>query len=43
MITDPTGSETPCDSGVHVLCCHPCSCDCHEDDGENSAMQGRLQ
>lgn len=22
---------TPCDYGVHVLCCHDCDCDCHEE------------
>lgn len=27
-------TETPCDSGVHVLCCHDCNCDCHEEEGE---------
>jgi hypothetical protein len=29
MKTDPT----PCDAGVHVLCCHDCPCPCHEHDG----------
>jgi hypothetical protein len=32
MITDPTSSATPCDAGVHVLCCHECDCDCHQDE-----------
>jgi hypothetical protein len=27
-----TTLETPCDAGVHCMCCHECSCDCHEDD-----------
>jgi hypothetical protein len=32
VITDPTSSTTPCDAGVHVLCCHECTCACHQDD-----------
>jgi hypothetical protein len=31
VITDQT-MATPCDAGVHVLCCHECTCDCHEAD-----------
>lgn len=22
---------TPCDIGCHVMCCHPCACDCHDE------------
>jgi hypothetical protein len=25
----PTNAATPCDAGVHVLCCHVCECPCH--------------
>jgi hypothetical protein len=32
VITDQTSVATPCDAGVHVLCCHECACDCHEAD-----------
>lgn len=23
--------QTPCDAGVHVLCCHDCTCTCHDE------------
>jgi hypothetical protein len=32
MTTEMASSATPCDMGVHVLCCHECECDCHQDD-----------
>jgi hypothetical protein len=32
VITDPTSPATPCDLGVHVLCCSECTCDCHQDE-----------
>jgi hypothetical protein len=28
----PTKAATPCDAGVHVLCCHDCDCPCHQDE-----------
>lgn len=27
-----TQTATPCDAGVHVLCCHDCVCDCHTEE-----------
>lgn len=25
---------TPCDYGVHILCCQDCECPCHTEDSE---------
>jgi hypothetical protein len=31
MNTVPDAPATPCEIGVHVLCCGECLCSCHDD------------